>query len=117
MYIHNVYTIPMENPGRKKKLVSIRISSDVLNWFKSSAEHGYQTLIHSVLEQYVSDQRLRSERHAGRAQELFRKFHARCFWHMDPNLVITPKNLPIVIEGLRKYGGREGLISAEELCQ
>ena len=101
----------------KKKLVSIRLSSEVLSWFKSSAEHGYQTLIHSVLENYVRDKRFRSERHAGRAQELFRKYHARCFWHLDPELVITPKNLQMVREGLKKYGGREGLIAAEELCQ
>ena len=71
----------------------------------------------SVLADFVNQQKARSERKLGRAQELYRQYYAQCFWHYDPQLEIAPENLDLVINGLRKYGGRSGLRLAEELCQ
>ena len=116
LYIHYVYTRGMSTT-KSKQSISIRVDPEVLEWFRGNAPRGYQTLMHAVLKQHVQQQVKLSERIAGRAQELFRKFYAQCFWHMNPSLEITPSNTQIVVDGLRKYGGREGLQLAEELCQ
>jgi hypothetical protein len=49
------------------------------------------------------------------ANRLFREFHTRCFWHCPRDLEITEDMLPIVVEGLRKHGGRQGFILAARL--
>lgn len=100
-----------------KRLISLRVSPIVLDWFRSASPKGYQTLMHSVLADYVDAQLKQAERRAGRAQELFRHYYAQCFWHCDPELKITPANVDLVAAGLRKYGGREGFQLAEELCR
>lgn len=113
LYIHFVYTAIMAS----KKLISLRIDQKILDWFRKRQPVGYQTLIHSVLEEYVNDKEKQLARAAGRAQEIFRQYHAQCFWHYDPCLVITPENISLVIEGLRKYGGKQGMALAEELAE
>lgn len=100
-----------------KRPISLRVSPEILGWFQRESRRGYQSRINQVLESYVREQQRLAERRAGRAQELFHRFYARCFWHIDHSLQITPENIQIVVEGLRKYGGREGFILAEELCQ
>jgi hypothetical protein len=100
-----------------KKAISLRVDMDVLNWFKAHADTGYQTLIHDVLEKHVDEKKRLSIRNAGRAQELFKKYHAKCFWSYKKDLIITEENIDIVINGLKKHGGRSGLKLAEELCQ
>ena len=97
--------------------ISIRVAPHILEWFRAERPRGYQTLIHSVLADFVKSRTALAERRAGRAQEIFRSHYARCFWHYDPQLKITPENMSLVIAGLRKYGGREGLRLAEELCR
>lgn len=99
-----------------KRAISIRLAPEILDWFRRDSPSGYQSRIHRVLADHVRTQQRIAERKAGRAQELFRVYYARCFWHFDRSLVITPENMQLVIEGLRKYGGREGLSLAEELC-
>ena len=99
-----------------KKAISLRVDQEVLRWFRKRRPRGYQTLMNLVLSNYVDEQTRREIRAAGRAQELFRRFHAQCFWHYDPDLEIDPDNLRLVIDGLRKYGGREGFLLADELC-
>jgi len=49
------------------------------------------------------------------ANRLYREFYAQCFWHCPPDLVITEELLPLVVKGLRTYGGRRGFLLAEEL--
>jgi hypothetical protein len=52
------------------------------------------------------------------ANRLFREYHARCFWHCPPDLVITEVLIPLVANGLRMHGGRQGFIlSAELRCE
>jgi len=116
LYIQNVYTEVME-PRITKKLISLRVEPAVLAWFRMQTGRGYQTVMNAVLEKHVDEQRSLANRRAGRAQEIFIKFHAQCFWHLAPNLKITPENIQIVIDGLRKFGGRSGLVLAEELCR
>ena len=100
-----------------QKLISIRIPEDVLLFFKESYQDGYQKEIKKLL----ADHMIKSQTHnlliAGRAQQLFIDYYAQCFWHYDRNLQITPSNMNIVIEGLRKHGGKKGFILASELCQ
>ena len=104
-------------PGEKRTSICIRLDPQVLQWFKTKQPKGYQTLIHSVLRDHVQREQLASAKAAGQAQELFRRFYAQCFWHYDSGLTITPDNMGLVIDGLRKYGGREGLLLAEDLCR
>jgi hypothetical protein len=89
----------------------------VLDWYRKRRPQGYQTLMNSVLENYVDEETKKEAWIAGRAQELFRRFHAQCFWHYDPDLEISTHNFQLVIDGLRKFGGREGFMLAEELCR
>lgn len=100
----------------KRSAISIRLESDVLKWFRQRHPRGYQTQINSVLKEHVKAQEQRDLRMAGRAQELFRRFYAQCFWHYKADLEITPENIHLVAEGLKKYAGREGRKLAEELC-
>lgn len=98
-------------------LISLRVSKSVLDWFKKERPKGYQTLINSVLAQYVQARTEHSQWVAGRAQEIFRQYYTQCFWHCDKNLQIGPDKIQLVVDGLRKYGGHTGLQLAEELCQ
>lgn len=100
-----------------KTPISLRLEPELLNWYRSQKPKGYQSLIHSVLKRYMQEMLTQKIRAAGRAQEIFHRYYARCFWHYDPKLEITPHNIDLVIEGLKKYGGREGFLLAEELCQ
>jgi hypothetical protein len=49
------------------------------------------------------------------ANQLFREFHTRCFWHSPRDLVIIEELIPFVVKGLRKHGGRRGFILAGKL--
>jgi hypothetical protein len=49
------------------------------------------------------------------ANQLFRQFHTRCFWHSPRDLVITEELIPFVVKGLRTHGGRRGFLLAEKL--
>ena len=51
------------------------------------------------------------------AREAFRKFHAQCFWYLRPDLEITPAEVPMIAEGLRRNGGRAGFLLAAKLCR
>lgn len=112
MYILLVYTYW----SMKKKAISIRVNPETLTWFKTARPRGYQTLMTSLLDDYVNEAKLAEQRVLGRAQELFRQFHAQCFWHYKKDLVVTKENLSLIIEGLKKHGGMKGLKLASELC-
>jgi hypothetical protein len=62
----------------------------------------------------VSEPLNREERLA-LANRLYREYRTRCFWHCPPDLVITEDLLPLVVNGLRKHGGRRGFILAGKL--
>ncbi len=49
------------------------------------------------------------------AYRFFREFYASCFWHYRPDLPITDETIPLVIEGLRRHGGKKGLLAAAQL--
>lgn len=51
------------------------------------------------------------------ARDVFRRFHAQCFWYMRKDLTISAADLPAIAEGLRKNGGREGFLLAAKLCR
>jgi hypothetical protein len=89
----------------------MKVDSDVLDWFKGFGR-GYQSHINKVLRAYkeVCDERRKL------AQELFERYYTQCFWHMKKDLVITDDTIPLIVEGLRKFGGRHGYIEAEKLC-
>ncbi|MBX7144869.1 MAG: BrnA antitoxin family protein [Oligoflexia bacterium] len=105
------------NHKKAKQAISIRIDERVLEWFRQQQPKGYQTFINAVLEQYVARESQHKIRLAGRAQELFRRFYAQCFWHYKQDLEINPQNMHLVVDGLKKYAGREGVKLAEELCR
>jgi hypothetical protein len=49
------------------------------------------------------------------ANQLYREYHTRCFWHCARDLVITEELIPFVIKGLRTHGGRRGFILSGKL--
>jgi hypothetical protein len=98
-----------------KTPISIRLETDLLDWFKQVAPNGYQVMIQEVLRSYRHDQEHRAQTILGRAQQIFIQYHAKCFWHMRKDLKITLDNLSIIQNGLRKYGGLEGLQLASDL--
>lgn len=50
------------------------------------------------------------------AQQLFREFYAQCFWHWKPDLQVTDDVVPRIIDGLKRHGGRKGLLAAAQLA-
>lgn len=58
---------------------------------------------------------LSREERLARANQLYREYHTRCFWHSPRNLVITEELVPFVVKGLRAHGGRRGFILAGQL--
>ena len=62
----------------------------------------------------VSPQRIRSER-LELANQLYREYYTRCFWHAPRDLVITEELIPFVVKGLRTHGGRRGFILSGKL--
>ncbi|MCI0640071.1 MAG: hypothetical protein L0Y72_21835 [Gemmataceae bacterium] len=49
------------------------------------------------------------------ANDLFHEYYAQCFWHWKPDLLITEELVPILIQDLKKNGGRRGMLAADEL--
>jgi hypothetical protein len=49
------------------------------------------------------------------ARRLYREFYAACFWHLNPDLVVSEETIPIILRGLRTYGGRRGFLAAAQL--
>ncbi len=66
------------------------------------------------MEKTISAQATLAER-LHLANQLFREYYSACFWHMKPDLLITPAFLPLVIKGLKAHGGRKGLLAAARL--
>ena len=106
----------------KKHPVFLNLDADVLAWFKSTGK-GYQTFINEVLRAYkeavISDLKPTQTEFSRFefAQACFNEFYAQCFWHLKKDLIVTEREIPLIIEGLRKYGGREGFQKAHLLCQ
>lgn len=98
-----------------KTAISIRLEDDLLYWLKKEAPDGYQVLIQDVLRSYRKQREDRMHYILGRAQQVFLQFHTRCFWHLRKDLKITIENLSIIKNGLKKYGGLEGVHLAAEL--
>ncbi|MDD4622205.1 MAG: hypothetical protein PHG71_03115 [Kiritimatiellae bacterium] len=51
------------------------------------------------------------------ARRIFRKYHAQCFWYMRPDLDVNLEDIPDLVRGLRKNGGRQGFFIAAKLCR
>lgn len=49
------------------------------------------------------------------ANQLYREFYTRCFWHSPRELLITEELIPFVVKGLRINGGCRGFILAGKL--
>ena len=50
-------------------------------------------------------------------RQVFREFHARCFWFMRPDAEIVAEEVPYICERLRADGGRRGFQLAAEICR
>lgn len=103
-------------PAAEKVGVFLKLDRDVLAWFQRGGR-GYQSRMNEVLKRFVRE--VEGAEPPGvleRAQELYDRYYDRCFWHMRPDLIVTAATLPVVIDGLRKYGGREGYREAGTLC-
>ncbi|MBI1915446.1 MAG: hypothetical protein HYS12_12025 [Planctomycetes bacterium] len=60
---------------------------------------------------------LNREERLERANQLYREYHTRCFWHCPRELLITEDLIPLVVKGLRTHGGRRGFILSVQLQQ
>lgn len=56
------------------------------------------------------------ERRVALARQAFREYFAQCFWSWDENTEIKEETIPLIVEGLRHYGGHRGYRIAAELC-
>ena len=87
-----------------------------------------QKLISSYLAEIGRKGGKKSKRHLSReeardmvrireARRAFRKFHAQCFWYLKEDMVPGKEDIPEIVEGLKKNGGREGYQLAAKLCR
>ena len=51
------------------------------------------------------------------ARRAFRDYHAQCFWYLRPDLQVTLGDVPEIVRGLRRHGGRKGFLLAARLCR
>lgn len=51
------------------------------------------------------------------ARRLFRDYYAQCFWYMSPDLEVGYSDVPEIVRGLKKNGGRRGFLLAAKLCR
>ena len=51
------------------------------------------------------------------ARRAFRAFHAQCFWFLRPDLQVSLDDVPEIVRGLRRNGGRKGFLVAARLCR
>ena len=52
-----------------------------------------------------------------KARRAFREFRSLCFWSWPKDPEITEETIPLIVQGLRKYGGHKGYHAAAELCR
>ena len=108
---------PVTPSGEERIGVFLKLDAGVVDWFRAGGP-GYQARSNEVLWRFVhgvthpDHPPTRIER----AQLLFEHYHARCFWHTRPDLVVTESDIPAIVQGLRTHGGRAGFLAAEELC-
>jgi hypothetical protein len=81
-----------------------------------------KTLIESTVPPKVngSMKPVAEERVAERVERARRAFHAfrsLCFWSWPEDSEITEETIPLIVQGLRKYGGHKGYRAAAELCR
>ena len=50
------------------------------------------------------------------ARRAFREFHAQCFWYLRPDLQVSLDDVPEIVRGLRRNGGRKGFLVAARLA-
>ena len=51
------------------------------------------------------------------ARRAFRDYHAQCFWYLRPDMQVTLGDIPEIVRGLRRNGGRKGFLLAARLCR
>jgi len=102
--------------------IYIKLEQSVLEYFKVAGP-GYQNRINeSLLEMISSKDKLQSQpdkaqRAVAHAQVAFEKYFTRAFWHMRNDAIITQGLLPVVISGLKRYGGKDGFNEAAKICR
>ena len=50
------------------------------------------------------------------ARRALREFHSQCFWYLRRDMAVTLDDLPEIIRGLRRNGGRHGFFVATRLA-
>jgi BrnA antitoxin of type II toxin-antitoxin system len=109
---------PAPSPQAARVGVFLKLDAAVVDWFRSGGP-GYQARINEVLRQFVQGV-TEPDHHptrVARAQRLFEQYHAQCFWHMRPDLIVTEADVPAIVDGLRTHGGRAGFLAAADLCR
>jgi len=51
------------------------------------------------------------------ARRAFRDYHAQCFWYLRPDMHVALGDVPEIVRGLRRHGGRKGFLLAARLCR
>lgn len=103
------------------KGIYIKLDLDVLDYFKA-AGRGYQKRINAALRSAMNKE-IGSEisgatpRAIAHAQVAFERYYSQAFWHHRRDAVITSQMIPVVVAGLKRYGGRSGFQEAESICR
>lgn len=58
-----------------------------------------------------------TEERIEKARRAFHAFRSLCFWSWPVEPEINEQTIPLIVQGLRKYGGHKGYKAAAELCR
>ena len=50
------------------------------------------------------------------ARRALQEFHSQCFWYLRRDMAVTLDDIPEIIRGLRRNGGRRGFLVAARLA-
>lgn len=104
--------------------IYIKLDDDVISHFRVAGP-GYQARMNAALRAAMltsngptqTGRSSSKQRAIAHAQVAFERYFAQAFWHLRPEALITEHTLPDVINGLRRYGGRDGFREAEKICR
>ena len=87
------------------------LSPSIRNYLATIGRKGGQRSRRSLSTEQARDMvRVREARKA------FKQFYTQCFWYLREDMTITLNDVPEIITGLKRHGGRRGFLIASKLC-
>ena len=87
-------------------------SQTISNYFASIGRKGGSCSRRTLSPEQAKDMvRIREARRA------YKKYHTQCFWYMPEGADIKKSDIPEIVRGLKKNGGRQGFLLAAKLSK